>query len=204
MKVKFKIPNDNKRHRFCQSCYSENVRGVKIDGKTNYKCDNCNNAYDRLFDFDPSIKWWVDEKTKEYWHESVGIFLVNKNKEILLFERKIYPYGHTIPAGHLGANEAPEKATIRELKEETGINLYNVKLFLRDTLADKCRKGADYHKWNLYVGFIKGRPKLSVQKSEGRKPVWLSLEKAKKRKLTPPTEHFLKTHGEKIINFAIK
>lgn len=51
--------------------------------------------------------------------KSAGIVLVNHGKYLLLK----YGAGHyDFPKGHLEANETPEQAAKRELKEETGIS----------------------------------------------------------------------------------
>ncbi len=199
MKIKFTPPKDNKRHRYCQNCYSENVRNVERKGKVRYECEKCGNSYERLIDLDPRIKWWVDKKTKEYWHEGVGVFVVYKNK-ILLFERTIYPYAYTIPAGHLDINETPDEAAVRELKEETSISLSKVNPFkVVDIANDKCRKGADYHKWHLYTALLDKLPSIKIQNTEGHKGTWVKLSEALKLDLTLPVRFFLRKYNKELL-----
>jgi ADP-ribose pyrophosphatase YjhB (NUDIX family) len=200
MKIPFSPPTDGKRHRYCQNCYQETVEDIKVGGKTQYKCSHCGNVHDRVIDINPSRVWWIDQKTKEYWHESVGIFVTHPHKKILLMERTIYPYGHTIPAGHLDINEVPEKAAIRELYEETGIRLDSLYLFSDEELeSDKCRGGADYHRWHLFTGQIKEEQKIEIDPGEGKNPVWLTLEEALTKELTFPTKYFIDKYGEKLL-----
>ncbi|MBT4071472.1 MAG: NUDIX hydrolase, partial [Candidatus Magasanikbacteria bacterium] len=147
----------------------------------------------------PKIKWWIDEETKEYWHESVGIFLFNKNNEVLLFKRIKYPFVFTIPAGHLDVGEIAEVAVKREIFEETGLIVEHVKLFLEEELiGDKCRRGADNHKWHLYVAKIDEIGEITLG-DEGMTPVWLSLEDALKKELTLPTKYFIDKYGSELI-----
>lgn len=201
MKINFKLTTDGKRHRYCQNCLSEKVRDVDIKGKRYYQCDDCRRKYERLIDIDPALKWWVDEKTKEYWHESVGIFLKRPDKKLLFFERTIFPYGHTIPAGHLEIGEEPDEAVLRELLEETGIKIKKAKLFKTEGVAgDKCRRGADYHLWNLYTAQLDNQLRIKVDKREGRSPVWLGLAQALKKELTLPVRYFLEKYGKEIVS----
>lgn len=152
MKIMFPVPQDNRKHSYCKRCLSEKVNDVVVKGKTFYHCENCGGTYDRLIDFNPDRIWWVDPKTKEYWHESVGVFAIRDDEKILLIERTIYPYGLTMVAGHLGPNEDPIVGAIRELNEESGINTTNISLFTEeDLLKDPCRHGADCHRWHLYT-----------------------------------------------------
>lgn len=56
-----------------------------------------------------------------------GVFVINPNKEILI----CHPTNHppevwSIPKGQMEENESEVKAAIRELKEETGIDLMKV------------------------------------------------------------------------------
>lgn len=200
MKIEFPLPKDTKRHRYCLNCHSEKVKDVAIGRKISFKCGNCNNSYERLIDIDPSIKWWVNKKTKEYWHESVGIFVIYK-KKVLLFERTVhYPFAFTIPAGHLDADEFPDDAALRELKEETNISLPSANMVAVEGIPDKCGRGADFHKWHLYTAQLKDKVEVNISPKEGDKPVWLSLEDALSLKLTSPVKYFLDKYGQRIIN----
>ncbi|MBT3816777.1 MAG: NUDIX domain-containing protein [Candidatus Magasanikbacteria bacterium] len=199
MKINFKLPEDNKYHQFCPECHSEKIGSIKKEEKTYYKCEDCNGTFPRLIVIDPKIKWWIDEDTKEYWHESVGIFLFNEKNEVLLFERIKYPFVFTIPAGHLDVGEIAEVAVKREIFEETGLIVEHVKLFLEEELiGDKCRRGADNHKWHLYVAKIDEIGEITLG-DEGMTPVWLSLEDALKKELTLPTKYFIDKYGSELI-----
>lgn len=201
MKVTFQIKADGKRHRYCSKCYSEKIRDVSLAGKTYYQCSSCGKKDDRLIDLDPRIVWGIDPVSKDLVHNSVGVIVARDDRKILLFDRTIYPYGHTIPAGHLDVNEKPVEAAKRELKEETDITLTKLHLLAKDEkIPDKCRKGADYHIWNLYVGHVQNTPFIKVDQSEGQKPVWLTVDEALGKNLTSPVKYFLEKYGEDIYD----
>lgn len=199
MKINFDLPTDGKRHRYCANCFSEKINDVIINENRLYHCDNCQQELDRLIDIDPELKWWVDKKNGEYFHESVGILVINTENKILFFERTIFPYGFTIPAGHLGASEKPEEAIIRELEEETGINITKVTLFKEEEIInDRCRRGADIHFWHLFLAKLDGPVEIKTDKNEGKNPVWLDINSALNKKLTPAIEFFLNKYKDEI------
>jgi ADP-ribose pyrophosphatase YjhB (NUDIX family) len=196
------LPTDGKRHRYCQNCLSEEVKDVIIKGKKYYRCDSCGQTHDRLIDIDPQLKWWIDEKTNEYCHESVGMLVIGPDKKILFIERTIFPFGHTIPAGHLEVGEKPDMAVLRELKEETGIIQSEATLFKEELITnDPCRRGADFHFWHLYITKLEGTPKIETDKDEGKNPVWFDLTQALEKKLTSPVRYFLEKYKDEIDNF---
>lgn len=83
------------------------------------------------------------------------IFLVNNNK-ILVNKRAIEPYkdAFDIPGGFLELGEHPEEAVIREVKEETGLDIT-----IRDLVSvqkDRYGKGEDYLVNFYYVGQVTG------------------------------------------------
>lgn len=199
MKINFEIPNDNKYHQFCPECHSENIKRADQEGKTYYHCDSCQGTFPRMIVIDPAIKWWTTEPDKEYWHESVGIFVFNERNEALFFERIMYPFAYSVPAGHLDQGEDPGEAVIRELFEETGIKIDQAKLFSEeDIIGDECRRGADSHKWHLYTAKIGSTDSIELN-DEGIKPSWLSLEQALDRNLVYPIRFLINKYGNKLF-----
>jgi len=194
MKINFKIPRDGKSHSYCIACHSEKIEAFYIEGNYHYRCLGCGKVSPRIIHVEPSEVWWVDETTRDYWHESIGVFIFNQDKQILLFKRVIYPFVYTIPAGHLGEGENPMVAAIREVQEETSILLESTKLICEEDFAgDECKWGADHHRWHLYVSTIdKGTP-FSIN-SEGHNGGWYNLDKALELELTNPTRHFIEKY----------
>ncbi len=201
MKIDFPLPIDNSYHEFCPSCHSEKIHPVKDGEKTFYLCDDCQHTSPRLIVIDPKIVWWVDEETKEYWHESVGIFVFNSENKALFFERTLFPFVLTIPAGHLDIEETADTAAKRELFEETGIESDNFKLFSEENiLGDKCRRGADNHKWHLYTTYTEDTDNIKISE-EGLRPTWLTLGDALlKEELAYPSRYFISKYSNKLFS----
>jgi len=199
-----RIPNNislKEDGQYCIKCFSKKVKRIFKNNLTFYHCDSCGKTLERSLVIDNKIVWWVDEKTKEYWHESVGIFVFNSENKALFFKRIIYPFALAIPAGHLDVGENAQTAVGRELNEETGISLENnqIKLFTEENVIDdKCRRGADHHKWHLYISKINKIDSIVIN-NEGAEPIWLSLEDALKNNPVYPVKFFIEKYGNKLF-----
>ncbi len=184
--------------QYCIHCFSQKVERIYRNELTYYHCQSCGKTAERSLVIDNGIVWWIDKQTNEYWHESVGVFVFNSENKALFFERTIYPFAFTIPAGHLDTGEIAEMAVKRELMEETGIKSDNVKFFSEeDVIGDKCRRGSDNHRWHLYVTKIKNTASIKIN-DEGIKPVWLTLNEALKKELVFPVRYFIEKYGERL------
>lgn len=195
-----------KEGQYCANCFSDKIKRVLKDGLTFHYCDSCGKTLERALVIDNKIVWWIDESSREYWHESIGVFVFNDQGKALFFKRIIYPFALAIPAGHLDSGEEPKTAVIRELFEETGIKpeKNEVKLFSEeDIIGDKCRRGADNHKWHLYVLKYNNTDNI-IMNDEGVNPVWLSLEEALNNDPVYPVKYFIEKYGDKLLQQANK
>lgn len=61
---------------------------------------------------------------------TVGIFILNPAGEILLLKSHKWPGKFVIPGGHVELGERIEDAAIREAKEETGLDIYDLKFIM--------------------------------------------------------------------------
>lgn len=73
----------------------------------------------------------MEEKTVKYSNQNfklaVCMALVDQDKKVLLTRRnqqlRIFPHAWVLPGGHVDPNESLEEAVIRELYEETGVEI---------------------------------------------------------------------------------
>jgi nucleoside triphosphatase len=61
---------------------------------------------------------------------TVGVFIFNPAGELLLLKSHKWPDRYVVPGGHVELGERIEEAAIREAKEETGLDVYNLEFIL--------------------------------------------------------------------------
>lgn len=89
---------------------------------------------------------------------SVGI-LVTRNGRLLLIERRKPPYGWAPPAGHVDPGETYPEAAVRELREEVGLRVTDLRFLDRTHQTNRChRPGGDWHQWEVYEATTEGDP----------------------------------------------
>ncbi len=126
------------------------------------------------------------------WHREIACWILNEKNEILLQRRssikKQQPNMLAVTTGHVDLNESPIEATLREVKEELGIDdLEQKELIFIDTF--KAKNPNNYH--YKYVYFLKTKKNLDdfiMQRTEVNELLFVSLEKLKKMINLPNTE----------------
>jgi len=58
---------------------------------------------------------------------TVGIFIINPKGELLLLKSHKWPGRYVVPGGHVELCERIEQTVIREAKEETGLDVYDLR-----------------------------------------------------------------------------
>lgn len=178
--VKINFPIDRNTYgEYCPVCHRKDVtfsNRQEAQEKV-FICSGCGESSPRLIIIDPNIKWWLGEDGT-YYHESVGILLFDSSEKILFYRLTKFPYGLTIPAGHVDVAETPAAAVIRETSEEVGLTIDSPDVCVStDIDGDSCRRGSDNHRWTLYAIRIDDSAKssLRIDNHEGDQPVWLGL-----------------------------
>ncbi|KND48879.1 MAG: hypothetical protein AB200_00430 [Parcubacteria bacterium C7867-005] len=120
-------------------------------------------------------------------HTSVGM-LVWKEGKLLLIERRKFPFGFAIPAGHVDEDTSFENAAIRELKEEVGLDAIDLELVIEGRKENLCRReDGSWHFWKIYKVDNKGE--LEPSSEETKRTGWYSSEEI--QKLGERTEKYL-------------
>ena len=61
---------------------------------------------------------------------TVGVFIFNQAGEVLLLKSHKWPGKYVIPGGHVEVGERLEEAAVREAKEETGLDIHDLKFIM--------------------------------------------------------------------------
>jgi 8-oxo-dGTP diphosphatase len=81
-------------------------------------------------------RWGMIRLTQPTFTVSAGAVVLNEKGEVLLLHHILRPgSGWGIPGGFLDHGEQPDKAVSREVLEETGIEIRNVKFIKAQTLG---------------------------------------------------------------------
>lgn len=178
---------------FCFACHAKQP-------KRQTKCDTCGVDSKRALVWDDSIKQYFNDENFLV-HESTGAFVVNNEGKILFIELNKFPFGYTVPAGHIDAGESSADACIREFKEEVGLDIENMEVVYEgEIVGDSCSRGADIHKWTFYVATATNDNVLLNE--ESKLFTWLDIHNLP-NDLTHPIAFCLKQDGvmEKIEKF---
>jgi nucleoside triphosphatase len=125
---------------------------------------------------------------------TVGVFIFNKANEMLLLKSHKFPGKYVVPGGHVELGERIEEAAVREAKEETGLDIYDLKFvnfqqFIYDPSFWKRRHF-------IFFDYLCRTDSLEVRlNDEAQEYFWVKLESA----LALPLDEYTRTSVEKII-----
>ncbi len=123
-------------------------------------------------------------------HFSVGAF-IERDGKYLLIDRAVPPPGFACVAGHIDEGEDEKQAIVREIKEEVGLDAYDLQLLSEEELDwNWCSKGVTGHHWYLFRCSVSGD--LERSKTETKSAGWYSREEIKHLKVEPVWEYWIK------------
>ena len=131
--------------------------------------------------------------TKQQFPEpTVGIFIFNRNGEVLLLQSHKWPGAYVVPGGHVELGERLEETAVREAKEETGLDIYdlefiNFQQFIYDPAFWKQRHF-------IFFDFAaKTDSSEVVLNDEAQEYIWIGLKEALGLKLDAYTRTSIET-----------
>jgi 8-oxo-dGTP diphosphatase len=84
----------------------------------------------------PWLRLRIVRSTQQKFTVSAAAVILNRQNKVLLLDHLLRPFsGWGLPGGFLTAKEQPEEAIRRELVEETGLELDDLKMFRIRTIA---------------------------------------------------------------------
>jgi len=134
---------------------------------------------------------------QRYPEPTVGALIFNPAGKILLIKSHKWKDKYVIPGGHIELGEKVKDALKREIKEETGLDIYDIEFicfqeFIFDEIFWKKRHF-------IFLDFACKTNSTEVKlNSEAQEFVWVSLDEALKLDIEPYTkktiEEYLKLH----------
>ncbi|RLE67988.1 MAG: ADP-ribose pyrophosphatase [Thermoprotei archaeon] len=132
-----------------------------------------------------------------YPEPTVGALIFNPAGKILLIKSHKWRNKYVIPGGHIELGEKIEEALKREVKEETGLDIYDIKFIcFQEFIFDKAFWKRRHF---IFLDFACKTDSTEVKlNSEGQEFVWVTLDEALKLDIEPYTrktiEEYLKLH----------
>lgn len=127
---------------------------------------------------------------------TVAALIFNSRNEVLLVRSHKWKNKYVIPGGHIELGEKMAVALKREIKEETGLNIYDIEFFQAAEFV--FGKGFWKKKHFIFLNFTaRTRSEKITLDSEGQEYVWVSPEKALTLPIEPATGNFIKEYLKK-------
>lgn len=204
MKIDFPITKED-YIEYCIKCYAANsLTSFRKDGDRQYKCNACQAVNPRAIIIDPKLKWEIAEDG-EYCHESVGAFIFDSQGRFLAFKLNKFPFGWTIPAGHVDKGERAKQAVYREVTEETGLQVSEITQISRLPIdGDGCRRGSDRHIWTVFCARTNDVSVVKIDAQEGAEYKWITIQQAMSEANTYAVGYILKQLHLEIRSFSTK
>jgi ADP-ribose pyrophosphatase YjhB (NUDIX family) len=104
-------------------------------------------------------------------HTSVGVLIYNDKKEVLLIERRTFPFGIAPVSGHVDQHASFEDAAIAEAREEVGLQITGLRLIAEGRRDNPCRRlNGSWHYWKVYEARASGVVQVSLR--EAKRAEW--------------------------------
>ena len=116
---------------------------------------------------------------QQYPEPTVGALISNQKDKVLLVKSDKWRNHYTVPGGHIELGETMEEALRREVKEETGLDIYDIQFaLLQEFIFDEA-----FHKRRhfIFIDFVcktDSDENKVVLNFESQAYLWVSLEEA--------------------------
>ena len=133
---------------------------------------------------------------QQFPEPTVGVFIFNQRGELLLLQSHKWPGAYVVPGGHVELGERLEEAAVREAKEETGLEIYdlefiNFQQFIYDPAFWK-------HRHFVFFDFAARTDNTDVVlNDEAQEYIWAEPREALKLKLDSYTRTSVESYLEK-------
>jgi nucleoside triphosphatase len=127
---------------------------------------------------------------------TVGIFIFNQQGELLLLKSHKWPGVYVVPGGHVELGERLEETAVREAKEETGLDIYDLEFinfqeFIYDPAFWK-------HRHFIFFDYAaKTDSREVVLNDEAQEYIWIDLKEIPRLELDVYTRASIEAYLQK-------
>ena len=143
----------------------------------------------------------MDNEKKLHIEIAVGAFIFNPEGKIFLMRTPKWHNKYGPPGGHIELGETAEQAVIRETKEETNLDVFDVKyLMMQEGIFSK-----EFYKKKhfIFLGHsckTKDTTNVILDEKEGTEHVWADIDEALKLDLVPYTRDVIIEYKKKYLS----
>lgn len=136
---------------------------------------------------------------QKYPEPTVGALIFNPEGKVLLIKSHKWGDRYVIPGGHIELGEKIIDALRREIKEETGLDIYDIEFFLlQEFIFDKTFYERRHF---LFLDHICKTTSTQVTlDQEGQEYVWVHPEEALEHPVEPFTRRMIEKYIKEIEN----
>ncbi|MFP4021332.1 MAG: NUDIX domain-containing protein [Halanaerobium sp.] len=122
---------------------------------------------------------------------TVGAVILNSEDKVLICKSNKWNQQYVIPGGHIELGETMEETLLREVKEETGLEVYDVKLLgITESIYSESFQNKKHF---IFVDFIcRSDSNQVVLNEEAQSYQWIDLSEIEDYKLEEFTANLLK------------
>jgi len=136
---------------------------------------------------------------QKYPEAIVGVLVFNQEGKFFLMLSPKWRNKYGLPGGHIELGEKIEEAAKREIKEETGLDIFDVKFLM----VQECIFSEEFYKKKHfvfldYIAKTEGE-NIILDGREGTMYVWTTVDEALKLPLNPYTKNTILEYKKKYL-----
>ena len=137
---------------------------------------------------------------KKYPEAIVGVLVLNQESKIFLMVSPKWQGKYGLPGGHIEYGETMEETAKREVKEETGLDIFDIQFLM----VQQCIFSKEFYKKKhfVFLDYICKTKSTNVVLDgiEGIEYVWVAIDEALKLPLNPYTKNTILEYKKKYLN----
>jgi len=136
-------------------------------------------------------------EVQRYPEPTVGALIFNSRDELLLIKSHKWKNKYVVPGGHIELGERTEVALVREVKEETNLDIYDIQfLCYQDFIYDEAFWKPRHF---IFMDFTCRTEASDVKlNDEAQEYIWVTIEEAVRLPMDPFTLHAIELARSRI------